>query len=86
MKQRHGWLLGLLVLAMVLAACGPDMATPTAAPEQGSGGEESQATAPVEGEEPAVPPAVNYPVDPDDWHVLGEPDAPVTMIEYSDFQ
>jgi len=77
MKQRHSWLLGLLVLALVLAACGPDMATPTAAPEPTSGGEELQATA---------PPAVDYPVDGDDWHVLGEPDAPVTMIEYSDFQ
>jgi hypothetical protein len=26
------------------------------------------------------------PVDADDWHVLGSPDAAVTMIEYSDFQ
>jgi protein-disulfide isomerase len=76
MKRKHSWLLGLLVVALLVAACGPDMATPTPAakPDEGDG---SQATAPARGE---------LPVDADDWHVLGSPDAQVTIIEYSDFQ
>lgn len=74
MIKRQSWLLGLLVVAMLLAACGPEMATPTPKPD---GGSESQATA---------RPTVELQVDADDWHLLGEPDAPVTMVEYSDFQ
>jgi len=26
------------------------------------------------------------PVDEDDWHVLGSPDALVTIVDYSDYQ
>ncbi|MFN2244080.1 MAG: hypothetical protein ACK2U2_17425 [Anaerolineae bacterium] len=76
MRQKYGWLLGLLVVAMLVAACGPEMSTPTPAPTSDGGGE-PQATAPGVGE---------LPVDAGDWHLLGSPDAPVTMIEYSDFQ
>jgi len=77
-------LLGLLVVTMLLTACGPELVTPTPKPD---GGSESQATKPVEGGEEATAPVVaDLPVDPDDWHALGSPDAPVTMIEYSDFQ
>ena len=48
-------------------------------------------TADAEPEEEESPEAESeapqdLPVDADDWHVLGSPDAPVTMIEYSDFQ
>jgi len=76
MKRKYSWLLVLLVVTMLVAACGPDMATPTPAakPEEEV---ETQPTAPAGGE---------LPVDADDWHVLGSPDAPVTIIEYSDFQ
>jgi hypothetical protein len=30
--------------------------------------------------------SVDLPVDEDDWHVLGSPDALVTIVEYSEFQ
>lgn len=76
MTRKYSWLLVLLVVTMLVAACGPDMATPTPAakPEEEV---EVQPTAPAGGE---------LPVDADDWHALGSPDAPVTIIEYSDFQ
>lgn len=88
MKRKHSWLFALVVAALLVAACGPTMSTPTP-----SGGNEPVAgatTAPTE----AAPTQVDKPtakpvapsVDPNDWHVLGSPDAPVTMIEYSDFQ
>ena len=76
MTRKLSWLLVLLVVTMLVAACGPDMATPTPAakPEEEV---DAQPTAPAGGE---------LPVDADDWHVLGSPDAPVTIVEYSDFQ
>lgn len=86
MTRKHSWLLVLLVVIMLVAACGPDMATPTPAakPDEEV---ETQPTAPsAESQEPTAPAAVELPVDADDWHVLGSPDAPVTIIEYSDFQ
>ena len=86
MTRKTSWLLVLLLVSMLVAACGPEMATPTpAATPDGSG--ESQATTPAEeSPEPTPPAVVDLPVDADDWHVLGSPDAAVTMIEYSDFQ
>ena len=76
MTRKYSWLLVLLVVTMLIAACGPDMATPTPAakPEEEV---ESPPTAPAGG---------GLPVDADDWRVLGSPDAPVTIVEYSDFQ
>ena len=87
MTRKYSWLLVLLVVTMLVAACGPDMATPTPAakPEEEV---EAQPTAPAEEsqEEATAPAGGELPVDADDWHVLGSPDAPVTIVEYSDFQ
>ena len=93
MRRRHGLFIVIVIVTLVVAACGPEMATPTpvdrAAAEPSSGEE-----APV-GETPSSRPASaseepagsgELQVDADDWHVLGSPDAPVTIIEYSDFQ
>ncbi len=83
-KKTH-WLMLLMVLVLLLAACGPEMATPT--PGTVSAAPTSLPTTESAGETPASQPTAGEPaVDPDDWHVLGAADAPVTMIEYSDFQ
>jgi hypothetical protein len=85
MTRKHSWLLVLLVVAMLLAACGPDMATPTpgAEPEEA----DAQPTEAAEESPEATKPAGGEaPVDDDDWRVLGSADAPVTIFEYSDFQ
>ena len=95
MGKRFGWLIVLLVGALLVAACGPEMATPT--PSTGSADTSPSATvaeasppatAEEAGETPESQPAApaELPVDADDWHVLGSPDAPVTIVDYSDFQ
>jgi hypothetical protein len=97
MKRRHDWLIALVAVALLVVACGPEMATPTpggagASPEatdmrlpptQVVAGETSETQTSTPGAEVAAPPV---PVDPNDWRTLGWPDAPVTMVEYSDFQ
>jgi protein-disulfide isomerase len=88
--------MALLVLVLVVAACGPDMVTPTASVSDAT---ETPATAvaateqspeagpvPTDEADPATAEPVDLPVAADDWHVLGSPDAPVTIFEYSDFQ
>jgi protein-disulfide isomerase len=92
MSRQFGWLVVLILLALVLAACGPEMATPTPVGEVESTSQ-SPSAAPAEetaGAEPnsTSPPAASadLPVDADDWHVLGSPDAAVTIVEYSDYQ
>ena len=75
MTRKLNWLLALLVVTMLIAACGPDMATPT----PGAKPEEEAET------QPTAPPAAESLPD-DDWRVRGSADAPVTIVEYSDFQ
>ena len=91
MRLKHTWLAALVALALLVAACGPDMSTPT------PGGQATASTqAPTQAATPAPTQAVKatdtpaasgeLPVDPNDWRTLGSADAKVTLIEYSDFQ
>ena len=100
MQKTNGWLLVLVALALLVAACGPQMATPTASEPEGAAAPttDTAGDAPTEdaasaetattGSEPVQegPDPGELPVDSDDWHVLGAPDAPVTIVEYADFQ
>jgi len=91
MRLKRTWLAVLIALALVVAACGPDMSTPTPsgqatastqAPTQAA---TSVATQGVQATDTPVE-LGDLPVDPNDWRTLGSADAKVTLIEYSDFQ
>jgi protein-disulfide isomerase len=95
MGNRSSWLVALLVAALLIAACAPEMATPTPSGESADNSASATAadmgpSATVEeaGEASESQPAAAAAllVDSDDWRVLGSPDAPVTIVEYSDFQ
>jgi hypothetical protein len=88
MSRRLGLLIVFMTVALLVAACGPEMATPTPSEvldEPSSAPTEASA---AEADTPEVlpQPSPESLVDADDWHVLGSPDASVTVIEYSDFQ
>ena len=89
MSKRHGWTIIVALAALVallVAACGPEMATPTAGAPAGTPTSAAAVeTAPTTSQGEVLPPG-DLPVDPNDWRTLGEPDAPVTIVEYSDFQ
>jgi protein-disulfide isomerase len=82
MYRRHVWMLVLVVAALLVAACGPEMITPTAPTEAAV--VESTEVQEAATEEPET--TADTPVDEDDWRVLGSADAAVTIVEYSDFQ
>ena len=74
MNQKRLLYLGVLIAALMVAACGPTAtleptATPTPVP-------------PTDTPEPEVPMGFTEEGAP----YRGDPDAPVTMLEYSEFQ
>jgi protein-disulfide isomerase len=99
MNRTRVWLIalaGLLSMVLVVAACGPQMASPTPKTAAVASPTAVAAKTPAAGQTPsaAKPTAAaaatvdtgKLPVDAEDWHALGPADAAVTVIEYSDFQ
>lgn len=91
MRLKRTWLAALVALALLVAACGPDLSTPipggqTTAPTQAP--TQAATSVPTQGVQATDTPVTsgNLPVDPNDWRTLGLADAKVTFIEYSDFQ
>jgi hypothetical protein len=87
MKERRGWILVVAIVVLLVGACAPqDLTTPAVEDRETP----QAATAPTGETSSAAssdsPSSAEYPVDEDDWHVLGAPDAPVTMVDFSDFQ
>ncbi len=90
------WILGLQLLALMLAGCqqrSADRVEPTAAAEDPSPtapapAGETSAPDPTEpaATEPAPRPTPASIAPADDAMVLGDPDAPVTIVEFSDYQ
>ena len=94
MNLKRVWLVALVALtslALVAAACGPDLATPIPTSQATASTQApAQAGTPVatQGVQATDTPVASsdLPVDPNDWRALGSADAKVTLIEYSDFQ
>lgn len=101
MKRKNKWpivVAVLAVIALLAAACGPELPTSTPGAALGDATAGAPTAAPtVAATTPATKPSTTVPtptpagtgtlpVDQNDWHVLGSADAPVTMIEYSEFQ
>lgn len=75
MRLRHGSLIALLTSVLLVATCGHQMATPTPGSQSARSGSPSELDGPAD-----------RLVPDDDWHALGSSDAPVTIVECSDFQ
>ncbi len=91
MDLKRGWLMTLLIAVLLMAACGPEMATPTSGPTETAKSPATSVPSSVPSVEASPAPTVEPVslaelVDAEDWHILGSPDAPVTVVEYSDFQ
>ncbi len=86
MSRKHSWLITLLAVVLLAVACGPEMATPTPGTKPADTSPPPTTVARGETPEAQPSPSDEVPEGADDWHVLGAPDAPVTIIEYSDFQ
>ena len=89
MSWRHSSLVVLVLVALLVGACG---SLPTDSPTAAETG--APTTSPTAADTPV--PATSAPegpaaepgdvADPDNYRAMGQPDAPVTIIEYSDFQ
>jgi protein-disulfide isomerase len=91
MRSRQVWFAAVVVMMLLLAACGPQMATPTVGTTPGAivpTDSTTTTTSPTASQvsNPETLSPAELPVSEDDWRVLGSPDAPVTIVEYSDFQ
>ncbi len=94
MKRKQGWFVALVLVALVLASCGPS--TPTAKPPTSvAKTPTTPQVQPTQGQATAQPTPQPTPipvdwnsltVDSSDWHVYGNANAPVTLVEYFDFQ
>ena len=85
MSLKRTWLAVLVVLALLVAACGPDMSTPVPGGQTPTEAATPAATQAAQATNTPVT-SVKPPVDPNDWRALGSADATVTLTEYSDFQ
>jgi len=89
MSWRHSSLVVLALVVLLVGACG---SLPTdSAPAAQTGGPTEAVTdvdtpAPATSAPDATAAEPGEMADPDDYHFLGAPDAPVTIVEYSDFQ
>jgi protein-disulfide isomerase len=86
MIKGYRWVIAVLAVALLVVGCGPEMVTPT--PKVQDSAERVTPTAEEEEASPATEPASpgELATDPDDWRSMGSADAPVTIVEYSDFQ
>ena len=86
MSKGYRWVVVVLALALLVVGCGPEMVSTT--PETRSSTDAAPSTTEREESEATPKPESGGEtvVDPDDWRSLGSADAPVTIVEYSDFQ
>jgi hypothetical protein len=86
MSRKHGWFVVLVVVALLAVACGPEMPT-TVPTKEAVASPTAAAVAKTPTTAQAEPAShVGQSAASNDLHSLGSADAPVTMIEYSDFQ
>jgi len=79
------FLIPCLALALALAACG-GAATPVTAPPLASGATSTPLPSPLPTTAITPAPGILESTDAEGHYVLGDPRAPVTIVEYSDFQ
>lgn len=78
--HRIGRLLAFVAVLVLVIGCNGGSVAPTDEPDPNGGSPTREPVTPAEGCW-TLPPAVT-----DDDYIKGDPDAPVTIIEYADFQ